>query len=129
MILLDTHVLVWANVARKKLSRSAEAAIRRADTQDSLAISAVSLLELAWLIAADRIERRGTVRETIDSLTQDVLIVPLTAEIAALTAYLPADFPSDPADRAIAATAQAEGLPLVTADERIRACPLVKTIW
>ncbi len=129
MILLDTHVLVWANVARKKLSRSAEAAIRRADTQDSLAISAVSLLELARLIAADRIERRGTVRETIDSLTQDVLIVPLTAEIAALTAYLPADFPSDPADRAIAATAQAEGIPLVTADERIRACPLVKTIW
>ena len=129
MILLDTHVLVWASVARRKLSRSAEAAIRRADTQDSLAISAVSILELARLIAANRIERRGTLRETIDCLTQDVLIVPLTAEIAALTAYLPADFPTDPADRAIAATAQAEGIPLVTADKRIRACPLVKTIW
>jgi PIN domain nuclease of toxin-antitoxin system len=94
-----------------------------------LAISAVSLLELARLIAADRIERRGTVLETIHSLTTEITVVPLTAEIAALTAYLPADFPSDPADRAIAATAQAEGIPLLTADERIRNCPLVKTIW
>lgn len=127
MILLDTHVLVWTNLDRRKLSRSAESAIRRA--QGDLAISAVTLLELARLIAAGRIERRGTVRETIDSLTSEIAIVPLSAEIAALTAYLPADFPSDPADRAIAATAQAEGIPLVTADERMRNCPLVKTIW
>ena len=112
---------------RRKLSKPAESAIRRA--QGDLAISAVTLLELARLIAADRIERRGTVRGTIDSLTSEIAIVPLSAEIAALTAYLPADFPSDPADRAIAATAQAEGIPLVTADERIQACRLVKTIW
>ena len=129
MILLDTHVLVWASLARRKLSRAAESAIRRAASRGSLAISAVSLLELARLIGADRIERQGTVLETIDSLTQEVVIVSLSAEIAALTAYLPADFPSDPADRAIAATAQAEGIPLVTADQRIQACPLIKTIW
>ncbi len=129
MILLDTHVLVWASLSRRKLSRAAESAIRRAGAQGVLAISAISLLELARLIAADRIERRGTVRETIDSLTAGVLVIPITAEIAALTAYLPADFPSDPADRAIAATAQAEGIALVTADVRIQACPLVKTVW
>ncbi|MGA9567756.1 MAG: type II toxin-antitoxin system VapC family toxin [Candidatus Korobacteraceae bacterium] len=129
MILLDTHVLVWASLSRRKLSRAAESAIRRAGAQGVLAISAISLLELARLIAADRIERRGTVRETIDSLTAGVLVIPITAEIAALTAYLPADFPSDQADRAIAATAQAEGVALVTADVRIQACPLVKTVW
>jgi PIN domain nuclease of toxin-antitoxin system len=127
MILLDTHVLVWASVATRKLSRAAESAIRRA--HGDLAISAISLLELARLIAADRIERQGTVREMIDALIKGVIVVPITAEIAALTSYLPADFPSDPADRAIATTAQAEGIPLVTADERIQACRLVKTIW
>ena len=30
MILLDTHVLVWASLAPRKLSRAAESAIRRA---------------------------------------------------------------------------------------------------
>jgi PIN domain nuclease of toxin-antitoxin system len=129
MILLDTHVLVWAGLARRKLSRVAESAIRRAEARGGLAISAVSLLELARLIAEDRIERRGTVRETIDSLTAGVLVFPITAEIAALTAYLPGDFPSDPADQAIAATAQAEAIPLVTADQRMQNSPLVKTIW
>ena len=129
MILLDTHVLVWINLETRKLSRAARSVIRRAGTRGDLAISAVSLLELARLIAAGRIERRGTVHETIDSLTSEVTVVPITAEIAALTAYLPADFPSDPADRAIAATAQAEGISLVTADQRIQACRQVKTIW
>jgi PIN domain nuclease of toxin-antitoxin system len=129
MILLDTHALVWSNLETRKLSRAAESAIRRAGARRELAISAVSLLELARLIAADRIERRGTVLETIDFLISEVTVVPLTSEIAALTAYLPTDFPSDPADRAIAATAQAEGIPLVTADQRIQSCPRVKTIW
>jgi PIN domain nuclease of toxin-antitoxin system len=32
-------------------------------------------------------------------------------------------------DRLIAATARAENISLVTADEGIRASPLVKTIW
>ncbi len=38
-------------------------------------------------------------------------------------------FPSDPQDRLITATAIAEGLPLVTADEAIRAASEVRTIW
>jgi PIN domain nuclease of toxin-antitoxin system len=32
-------------------------------------------------------------------------------------------------DRIIAATARAENLPLVTADQRMWDCPLLKTIW
>lgn len=53
----------------------------------------------------------------------------LTPTVAALATQFPDDFPRDPADRIIAATARDRGLPLVTADERIRACPLVQTIW
>ncbi len=129
MILLDTHIVVWLNLSTKRLSRPAAAAIKRARTGSGIAISAISLLELARLISANRVDRRGTVRETIESLIEGMLVKPITVEVAALTAYLPADFPSDPADRAIAATAQAEGIPLVTADEHIQAFPLVKTIW
>ena len=43
--------------------------------------------------------------------------------------HFPDNFPADPADRLIAATARAEGLPLVSRDARIRASAVVETIW
>jgi PIN domain nuclease of toxin-antitoxin system len=62
-------------------------------------------------------------------LIQDITVIPITPEIAALTTQFPEDYPRDPADRIIGATARAEGLTLVTRDERIRKCPLLKTVW
>jgi predicted nucleic acid-binding protein len=50
-------------------------------------------------------------------------------EIAALAWQFPDDFPHDPADRLIAATARAEGMTLITRDLRIRQSPLLKTLW
>lgn len=129
MILLDTHVVVWANGVSRKLSREAARAIRRAEVQRGLAVSAISLVELARLIAANRIGQTGTVEETIRQLTANLTIIPITPQIAAFTTYFPPDFSFDPADRIIAATARAEGMPLVTADDRILGCPLLKTIW
>jgi PIN domain nuclease of toxin-antitoxin system len=58
-----------------------------------------------------------------------VIVRPLTPEIAALATHFPPDFPLDPGDRLIVATARAEGLTLITRDERIRKSPLVKTLW
>jgi len=62
-------------------------------------------------------------------LIEDVTVLPITPEIALLAAQFPDDYPGDPGDRLIGATARAEGLTLVTRDENIRACPLLSTVW
>ena len=47
----------------------------------------------------------------------------------AAASAIPEDYPRDPADRLIGATARAEGLTLITRDERIRQSKLLRTIW
>jgi PIN domain nuclease of toxin-antitoxin system len=129
VILLDTHALVWAVAEPKRLSRAAASAIRRARRGDGVAVSAITLWELAALVARGRIRAYGTVEATVCLLVEGVTIKPLTAEIAALATQFADDYSQDPADRLIGATARAAALPLVTRDESIRRCPLVKTIW
>jgi PIN domain nuclease of toxin-antitoxin system len=129
MILLDTHVVVWAVADSKRLSRAAATAIRRAHRESGLAISAITLWELASLLARGRIQAYGTVDASVRLLIEGVAVKPITPEIAALATQFPDDYSRDPADRLIGATARSEGLPLVTRDENIRKSPLLRTIW
>lgn len=129
MILLDTQALVWAVAEPRRLSGPALAAIQKARTGDGLAVAAITLWELAALIARGRIQAYGTLEASVRLLVEGVTIKPLTAEIAALATQFPDDYPRDPADRLIGATARAEGLPLVTRDEGMRRSGLLKTIW
>ena len=129
MILLDTHTLVWAVAESKRLSKPAAAAIRKGLTEDGLAIAAITLWELALLLSRGRIQAYGTVDASIRLLTEGIIVKPITPEIAALATQFPPDFPQDPADRLIAATARSQGLALVTRDEKLRMSPLLQTIW
>lgn len=131
VILLDTHVLVWLATEPKRLSRQASSAIRRALRSGGIAIASISLWEVAMLLAHGRLRAAGTADAVIRLLVEEtgVAVLELTPTVAALATQLPDDFPRDPADRLIAATARDRGLLLVTADERIRACPLVRTVW
>jgi len=94
-----------------------------------VAISAISLWELAFLFERARIQAYGTVEASVRLIIEDVAVKPITPEIAALAAQFPDDYPSDPSDRLIGATARAEGLTLITRDERIRKSPLIRTVW
>jgi len=71
----------------------------------------------------------GTIDSSLRLLTEGVTVIPITSEIAILAAQFPDDYPGDPGDRLIGATARAEGLILVTRDETLRKSPLLKTIW
>lgn len=131
MILLDTHVLVWAAIEPKRLSRAANAALRRAKVSDGIAIASISLWEIASLFGRRRIESYTTVEVSVRQVleTVGVVVLPLTVEVAVLTTQFAEDYPRDPADRIIGATARAEGIMLVTQNEKMRACPLLRTVW
>jgi PIN domain nuclease of toxin-antitoxin system len=92
-------------------------------------VSVASLVEIAGWLRRGRIQSLGSIETSLSRLINDITVLPLDLEVAALTAYFPSDFPNDPMDRIIAATARAEGIPLVTADQRMLDCPLLKTIW
>jgi PIN domain nuclease of toxin-antitoxin system len=131
VILLDTHVLAWLVADEDRLSRSARSAIRRARASDGMAIADITIWELAFLFTRGILRTHGTVENTVRNFVtrSGVNVKPITAEIAALAIQFPEDYPRDPVDRLIGATARAEGIALVTRDERIRSSQLLRTIW
>ena len=131
MILLDTHALAWLVAEPERLSRPAASAIRRARISDGVAIASITVWELALLFARGILRTHSTVEAAVQNLLtrSGVVILPITAEVAAIAAQFSDDYPKDPADRLIGATALAKGMGLVTRDERIRAYHRLKTIW
>jgi PIN domain nuclease of toxin-antitoxin system len=131
LIFLDTHVLVWTVADEGRLSRTAASAIRRARNSDGIAIANVVVWELAFLLARGVLRTHNTIEKTLENfiVRSGVVVRSITTEIAAIAAQFPSDYPRDPVDRIVGATARAEGMALVTKDERIRNSLLVKTIW
>ena len=70
----------------------------------------------------------GTVEAAVRVLIEGASVKRLTLEIAALARQFPDDYPRDPADRLIGATARAEGPALVTQNQALRST-LLETIW
>jgi PIN domain nuclease of toxin-antitoxin system len=129
MILLDTHVLIWLASEPGKLSKKAAEAIGKASHVGGIAISAITLWELAWLATHGRIVISGTPEAFVERITSRTAILAITPKVAALANQLPPNYPGDPCDRLIGATAIAEGIALITKDREIRNCRQVKTIW
>jgi len=129
LILLDTHVLIWMVGDPGRLSTPARQAISEARATTGLAIATITLLELARAAEYRRLAIVGSVEQFVRNSVLFVSLKPMSPEIVATAVRLPANFPKDPADRVIAATAIVEDMPLVTADQRIRDSGIVQTIW
>lgn len=118
----------WLTDTRKlsrEQTRVLDAAVRRTEP---VALSAISLLEVAVLASQGKLRLKMTVGEFFDHVQAGGVsqIFPLTFEVAAEAADLTGL--RDPADRAIVATARVHKLRLVTSDERIIASKLVPVV-
>ena len=132
--LLDTHAWVWAVLGDARLGRSARKALASIGAREHVGLAAISLKEAAWHLARGRIALTGEgagwaswLREASSAPGLEVL--PLTVEVAIESEHLPDSFPTDPADRLIAATARIHDLTLLTADVALREQAVLRTLW
>jgi PIN domain nuclease of toxin-antitoxin system len=128
LIVLDTHAWLWWVSGDAALSRRAGREIRSAPR---IGVSAISCLEVAVADARGRIslDRQALLWLQEALALPRVELIPLTPAVAVKASRLGRDFPGDPADRVIVATAQLESAVLVTRDKKIREYPGVDTIW
>ncbi|MCC5935088.1 MAG: type II toxin-antitoxin system VapC family toxin [Balneolales bacterium] len=122
MILLDTHIWLWWLLGDGPLLAAQRNRLNQLAAEGRLAVSWVSLWETEML------ERKGRIRLNLPfdewlslATAQEVCIVlPVDALTLIKQRGLPGCFHADPADRLITATALQYGIPLCTADRRIR---------
>ena len=130
MILVDTHVVVWLAFDQGQLSKKARAAIDDARKNgDGLAISDITLLELATLASKSRIHLDISLESFLREVESRFVVLPISGRACVRAIGLPAAYPKDPADRIIGATALVEGLRLLTADREILRSKVIRTIW
>ena len=93
-----------------------------------MALSAISLLEIAVLAGQGKVRLKASLDEFFEDMQAKPVftVLPLTYEVA-LEAALLGNL-RDPADRAIVATARAHRLTLVTSDHRIIESKLVPVV-
>ena len=132
MILLDTHALIWWVSEPSRIPEKARRLIGAAvDAGTPVGVSAISLWEVAMLVARDRLAFTMPVDLWISQVEAlpFLTFLPVDNRIAVRSVQL-AEFPNrDPADRIIAATAIGLGATLVTADRSLREFHPLKTVW
>src|SRR3981081_3438676 len=130
LILVDTHVVIRLAFEQARLSKTARAAILEAPLNgEGLAISDISLFELARIFNREHRRLAISVESALAEVERRFVVLPISGRISLRALSLPAAYPKDPADRIIGATALVEGIPLVTADRQIRNSRALPTIW
>ena len=130
LILLDTHVVIWLAQDYRRISSKAQAAIEQARRKErGVAVSDITLFEIALLASRGRVSFKPNVETTLSEVERQFIVLPISANIALQAYELPAGFPNDPVDRIIGATALIEDIPLVTADSQIRKSRAVPVLW
>ena len=118
-LLLDTHVLLWANEAPERLSAQAVDALE--DPDNDLVVSAISAAEIEIKRQIGKLAMEHSCRTLASVL--GATWIHLTAAHAMALRTLP-QLHADPFDRLLVAQAVVEDLTLVTADRKVLAYPV-----
>lgn len=120
-VVLDTHVLVWLLAGDERIRPVVRQAVENASFAGGVHVCAISLWEVAMLVAKERLTLLRDVGDWIDDVVAHpgLTVVPLAPEIAVASTRLPGEIHRDPADRIIVATARTLGARLVTADRAL----------
>jgi len=131
VIVLDTHVLVWWVSGSGRISARAKRAIDQELRRGPAVVSTISVLEIATAVRRGRLELKPPLDQWLADLRAlpELQFQPMSAGIAELAGSFDEAMPGDPADRIIVATALTLQAKLVTANERLRALPIVVTVW
>lgn len=131
MIVLDTHVLVWWLTQARELSTVAKRAIGKHAANGAVVASTISVLEMVTAVRRGRLQLTMPIEQWLADVRSipELQLEPVSADIAAVAGGLGEPMHGDPADRIIAATATVLGATLVTADERLRSVPALRTLW
>lgn len=131
MILLDTCAVIHVSLTADRLGKQAAAAITHGLQHKALACSDITLWEIAMLISRGRVkpdaESAFFIQQVIVAFSLTVL--PITPQIATLSADDTLFCHKDPCDRIIAATALYHTIPLITSDSHLKGVPGLITIW
>ncbi len=124
MLLLDTHVWLWSvNGDARRVGRRTRRLLSRAESQDAIRVSPVSLFELVALHTLGRVRLARSpeqwIGEALDSA--GVRVAELSPAMAIDAGSISRELLSDPLDRLLVATARHLEATLLTSDERILA--------
>ncbi len=131
MILLDTNAWLWWTIRPEGMPARARSLADAAAGDGALAVSVVSVWEIAVKTALRKLQLGMAAREWVARATRapGLRILPVDSDIALASAELPPPFHRDPADRLIVALARRLRAPLLTSDRKILEYPHVESRW
>jgi PIN domain nuclease of toxin-antitoxin system len=127
----DTHAIIWYLYDDPRLSPAARTAFEQATQEgETIGVSAISLVEIVYLVEKGRIQAGTTERllATFDDPDSLLIEMPVDREIVQAMLNIPwSQIPEMP-DRIIAATALANNVPLISRDSKIQVSE-IQTVW